>query len=57
MDRRLFLTGLLGVGATIGLATVLPRDAQALLAAPSGEKASDILPKLDILPEGEDSAR
>ena len=56
MDRRLFLTGSLGVGATTIIATVLPREAHALVAAPPGEQASGILPQLDVFPEGEDPA-
>ncbi|HEY7750589.1 MAG TPA: protamine-2 (modular protein) [Aestuariivirgaceae bacterium] len=54
MDRRLFLTGLLGVGAVGTIASVLPKTAHAFLAAPSGDQASDILPKLDAFPEADD---
>ena len=39
MDRRLFVTGLLGVVGTTGIATVLPRQAQALAAVPLGGPA------------------
>jgi hypothetical protein len=34
MDRRLFVTSLLGVGATAALGVVLPRQAEALVAVP-----------------------
>ena len=49
MDRRLFVTGLLGVVGTTGIATVLPRQAEALTAVPLGGPApqsDSILPKL-----------
>ena len=49
MDRRLFLTGLLGVAGTAGIAAVLPRQAKALTAVPLGgpsPKPDTILPKL-----------
>ncbi len=49
MDRRLFVTGLLGVVGTTGIALVLPRQAQALTAVPLGGPApqsDSILPKL-----------
>jgi hypothetical protein len=49
MDRRLFLTGLLGVAGTVGIAAVLPRQAKALTAVPLGgpsPKPGTILPKL-----------
>ena len=49
MERRLFLTGLLGVVGTTGIATVLPRQAEALTAVPLGGPApqsDSILPKL-----------
>jgi hypothetical protein len=36
MDRRLFVTGLLGVVGTTGIAVVLPRQAEALAAVPLG---------------------
>lgn len=48
MDRRLFVTGLLGVAGTAGIATILPGRAQALTAVPLGGPASQsdaILPK------------
>jgi hypothetical protein len=55
MDRRLFLSGLLGIGATTTLTSILPRQAQVLAAIPSGEQApmSEVLPQLDVLPEVE----
>ena|SRR6185295_18307728 len=34
MDRRLFVTGLVGVGATSAIALALPRQAKALVAVP-----------------------
>jgi hypothetical protein len=37
MDRRLFLTGLMGVGATTAVACVLPREAAALVTVPPGK--------------------
>jgi hypothetical protein len=53
MDRRLFLSSLLGAVGTTAFASVLPRQAQALAAIPSGEQApvSEILPQLHVLPE------
>ena len=53
MDRRLFVTGLLGVVGTTGIATVLARQAEALAAVPPGVLApqSDALPELPKLPE------
>ena len=53
MDRRLFVTGLLGAIGTAGIATVLTRQAEALAAVPSGALApqSDTLPELPKLPE------
>ena len=43
MDKRLFLTGLLGVIGTAGIATVLPRRAEALTAVPNiGEPLEDV---------------
>jgi hypothetical protein len=56
MDRRLFVTGLLGVVGTTGIAAVLPRQAKALTAVPLGGAAppSDtLLPELPKLPESE----
>ena len=50
MDRRLFVTGLLGVVGTTGFAFVLPRQAEALAAVPLGgpaPKPDSVLPKLD----------
>ena len=46
MDRRLFVTGLLGVVGTTGIATVLTRQAEALAAFPPGGLA----PQSDALP-------
>jgi hypothetical protein len=49
MDRRLFLTGLLGVVGATGIAAVLPHQAEALAAVPLGgpaPKPDDLLPKL-----------
>ena len=49
MDRRLFVTGLLGVVGTTGIASVLPGRAEALAAVPLGGPApqsDDLLPKL-----------
>ncbi len=37
MDRRLFLTGLLGVAGTAAIATALPRQAEALTGDPLDE--------------------
>jgi hypothetical protein len=53
MDRRLFVTGLLGVVGTTGIAVVLPGRAEALTAVPLGGPAphSDALPELPKLPE------
>ena len=54
MDRRLFVTGLLGVVGTAGIATVLPGRAEALAAVPLGGAApqSDtVLPEFPKLPE------
>jgi hypothetical protein len=46
MERRLFLTGLLGVAGTAGIAAVLPR--QAIAAVPMGpaRPAGSVLPNL-----------
>ena len=60
MERRLFLTGLLGVAGTAGIAAMLPR--QALAAVPMGPapQANSVLPDLSapsdeaIEPEGLD---
>jgi hypothetical protein len=54
MDRRLFVTGLLGVVGTTGIASILPRQAEALAAVPLGGPASKpdtLLPELPKLPE------
>ena len=48
MDRRLLLTGLLGVAGTAGVAAVLPRQAHALTAGPLGSPA---LPPDSVLPD------
>lgn len=47
MERRLFLTGLLGVAGTAGIAAVLPR--QALAAVPMGPtpQSNSVLPNLN----------
>lgn len=47
MERRLFLTGLLGVVGTAGIAAMLPR--QALAAVPMGPtpQTTSVLPNLD----------
>ena len=47
MERRLFLTGLLGVAGTAGIAAMLPR--QALAAVPMGPtpQSTSVLPNLD----------
>jgi hypothetical protein len=37
MDRRLFLTGLVGVGTATAVACVLPRQAEALVTVPPGD--------------------
>jgi hypothetical protein len=49
MDRRSFLTGLLGVGAAGALVSVLPRTAEALVAIPPEDPAAlaSGLPKLE----------
>ncbi len=60
MERRLFLTGLIGVAGTAGIAAMLPR--QALAAVPMGPapQANSVLPDLSapsdeaIEPEGLD---
>ncbi len=49
MDRRLFVTGLLGVAATTGFAAALPRQARALTSVPTKSpvpESDDVLPKL-----------
>jgi hypothetical protein len=46
MDRRLFLTGLLGVAGTAAIATAMPRQAQALTGGP----LEDLAPRSDALP-------
>src|SRR5215208_6263903 len=46
MDRRLFLTGLMGVGATTAVTCVLPREAAALVTLPPGTPHPDGLPDL-----------
>ena len=51
MDRRLFLSGLVGAVGTTAIAAAMPRQAKALatLASPADSTTSDldILPKLD----------
>ena len=49
MDRRLFLTGLVGVGTTTAVACVLPRQAEALVTVTPGNplpRHPDDLPDL-----------
>lgn len=52
MDRRLFVTGLLGVAGTAGIATVLPREA--LGAVPMGPRPqpNSVLPDLSAPADG-----
>jgi hypothetical protein len=52
MDRRLFLTGLLGVAGTAAFASALPREAEALTSAP--ENLDYLRP--DFLPETDEAA-
>lgn len=52
MDRRLFVTGLLGVAGTAGMAAVLPRQATAAVPMAPAPGASPVLPDLSA-PEGE----
>jgi hypothetical protein len=55
MDRRLFLTGLLAAVGTAGIATVLPRQAEALAAVQPGGPAPEsdtLIPELGE-PSGE----
>ena len=48
MDRRLFLTGLLGVVGTTAVASVFPRPAEALVAVPpEGFLPESVLPDLE----------
>jgi hypothetical protein len=59
MDRRLLLTGLLGVAGTAGVAAVLPRQAHALTAGPLGSPAlqpDSVLPDLTAPPAELDEA-
>lgn len=59
MDRRLLLTGLLGVAGTAGIAAVLPRQAHALTAGPLGSpglQPDTVLPDLTVPPEELDEA-
>ena len=49
MDRRLFVTGLLGVAATTGFAAALPRQARALTSVPIKgpiPESDELLPNL-----------
>jgi hypothetical protein len=48
MDRRLFLSGLLGAVGTTAVAVALPRQAKAL--ATTGAPAESTAPRSDILP-------
>ncbi|MDP1700497.1 MAG: protamine-2 (modular protein) [Aestuariivirga sp.] len=50
MDRRLFVTGLLGAAGAAGIAAVLPREA--LAAVPMGPKPNSILPDLSAPADG-----
>jgi hypothetical protein len=50
MDRRLFLTGLLGVAGTAALATAMPRQAEALTGDPLEELRP---PRVDGMPSSE----
>ena len=49
MDRRLFLTGVLGVAGTTAVASIFPRPAAALVPVPPEDLAleSDVLPDLE----------
>ena len=47
MDRRLFVTGLVGVGATTAMTFALPRQAKALVALPPRTLPSSGLPDLN----------
>jgi hypothetical protein len=47
MDRRLFVTGLVGVGATTAMTFALPRPAKALVAIPPRTLPSSGLPDLN----------
>lgn len=51
MDRRLFVTGLLGVVGTTGIASVLPRPVEALAAVPPVDPISQLDVPLPKLPE------
>jgi hypothetical protein len=57
MDRRLFVTGVIGVSATTAMAFALPRQAQALIAVPPENLGplSDGLPDLTT-PEADATA-
>ena len=46
MERRLFLTGLLGVAGTAGIAAVLPRPAIAAVPMGPAPAAGSVLPNL-----------
>ena len=62
MDRRLFLTGLLGAAGTAAFAAAMPRQAEALAIGPLEDTTPDtgVLPELQaeeaIGPEGVDVA-
>ena len=47
MERRLFLTGLLGVAGTAGIATMLPRQALAAVPMAPAPQTNSVLPNLD----------
>ena len=46
MDRRLFVTGLLGVAGTVGIATVLPREALGAVPMGPAPQPKSVLPDL-----------
>ena len=54
MDRRLFVTGLLGVVGTTGMAAILPREANALTSVPMGPapQPNSVLPDLGAPADG-----
>ena len=47
MERRLFLTGLLGVAGTAGMAFVLPRQAMAAVPMAPSPDTNSVLPNLE----------
>ena len=54
MDRRFFVTGLLGVVGTTGMAAILPREAKALTSVPMGPapQPNSVLPDLGAPADG-----